>query len=359
MAWYEIGRSPRDSTTTWEFWKWNGPGPRHDPRSFIADGRRDIASVVYPLIGPYNSWSRAVIRYHLRTARAVGVRAMFVDWYGQGSRVDERLPVLLDEAERAGLRIAICYEEKLNFFPEYRQLASRAEVEDNVTRDLRYILARYGSHPAYLKRNGKPFVFQFNAWGSSEKLGIHALSPAEFARVFRRLGRPLTYGRQNLDERYHPRIPSAFTWWSWTYSELEQFGQRAGWLRDRGRLEFFMSMIAPGFDDTGVWGWGGGPRQSSQYGAPVLAETTARAVTGDPEIVQIVTWNDFPEGTPVEPTLEYGFSWLDAIETWWGKATGRPVDLDDNRRAFREYLATCAPQECAEIPARAYDALTQ
>lgn len=354
MAWFETGRSPENRERTWEFWRWEGAGPRHDPRRRRRDGRRDIASVLYPLIGPYASWSRAVVRYHLETARAAGISVLLVDWYGARSRVDERMPLLLNEAARLGMRVAICYEEKINFFPEHRALSSRQAVIESVVADLDYVLSRYGRHPGYLRRGGVPFVFQFNAWGSSAILGHHGLTPAEFVHVFHRLQGPLVYGRQNLDERYHPTLSAAYTWWVWTYSDLEVFAQRAEWLSARGRLGFFMSMVSPGFDDTGVWGWGEGPRRSTEYGASVLAATTARALIGAPEMVQVVTWNDFPEGTAVEPTVEHGFAWVDALERWWGGATGRPVNLADNRGPFLRYLRRCSREQRAEIPVAAF-----
>ena len=58
----------------------------------------------------------------------------------------------------------------------------------------------------------------------------------------------------------------------------------------------------------------------------------AMSSVGNPELIQIVTWNDWQEGTAVEPSREHGFRYLDAIESWWGRLTGRPVDLVDNRK---------------------------
>src|SRR5690242_13208583 len=68
MPWY--------STRNWTHWKWSGGGPSHDPNHTLPDGRRDIASVQYPLIGPYDSSSPAVIRYHLATPPAPGISAV-------------------------------------------------------------------------------------------------------------------------------------------------------------------------------------------------------------------------------------------------------------------------------------------
>src|SRR5579883_442781 len=60
VDWFQVEKSPTDATPTWTHWKWDGNGPHHDPEQRRPNGLRDIASVYYPLIGPYRSWSRAV-----------------------------------------------------------------------------------------------------------------------------------------------------------------------------------------------------------------------------------------------------------------------------------------------------------
>jgi hypothetical protein len=59
----------------------------------------------------------------------------------------------------------------------------------------------------------------------------------------------------------------------------------------------------------------------------------------------------------VEPTRDNGYWYLDAIETWWGARTGRPVDLEDNRRPFLDYVGACSPEERDELPPAPYDSL--
>jgi hypothetical protein len=45
-----------------------------------------------------------------------------------------------------------------------------------------------------------------------------------------------------------------------------------------------------------------------------LRETLARGMTNASAIVQVVTWNDFGEGTMVEPTAEYGYQDLGIVQ---------------------------------------------
>ncbi|MDB5325876.1 MAG: hypothetical protein JWM57_1445 [Phycisphaerales bacterium] len=357
MAWYgtswsknhrlETASAPK--AETWTHWKYAGKGPPHDPDQKLADGHRDIASVVYPLIGAYDSGSPAVVRYHLEAMRAVGISGITFLWYGPGSLTDQHLPLLLKEADRLGMRVAITYEEKVNF-PPYRQPANRAEIVKMATADLAYICRTYGDHPAYLRRRGLPVIAQFNGYGKDETLGNHILSAAEWEQVFHTLPRKVAYIRQNLDEAYHPLVAGAYVWWNegdWPM----RFAKRAAELRDARQLGFFMSMVCPGFNDTGVWGWGPGPRVSHDYGMKVLRTTEDHALVDQPELVQLVTWNDFNESTCFEPTVQHRFEFLEELGRWWSRSTHRQVDLEGLPRAFADYRQNCSPTERAEIPA--------
>jgi hypothetical protein len=42
--------------------------------------------------------------------------------------------------------------------------------------------------------------------------------------------------------------------------------------------------------------------------------TFQKALERKPDIIQIVTWNDYGEGTNIEPTLEYSMQYLEMIQ---------------------------------------------
>src|SRR6185295_355852 len=77
----------------------------------------------------------------------------------------------------------------------------------------------------------------------------------------------------------------------------------------------FISGAFPRFHDiyqkAGVrnyWGYLG------DRNGDTFRETLSRAMTNSSSIVQVVTWNDFGEGTVVEPTKEYGYRDLGIIQ---------------------------------------------
>ena len=73
----------------------------------------------------------------------------------------------------------------------------------------------------------------------------------------------------------------------------------------------------PGFDDSGVAGWGGANpacvRVLDNLGGAFFDATAAEALARDLDWVQVVTWNDWPEFTAVEPT--YNPVWVLAIRS--------------------------------------------
>lgn len=108
----------------------------------------------------------------------------------------------------------------------------------SAVKDLTYIIDQYTSHPAWLRRGGLPFLYQFNGWGTGP-LGPKYLTPAEWKSVFAKLPRPVVYARQNLDESYHPPIQGAYVWWTPDTEWLDRFPRRASEMVREGRLDFF------------------------------------------------------------------------------------------------------------------------
>ena len=55
----------------------------------IIDGKRDIASYYYPLIGPYATNDDRVLDYHFELMKLAKVDGIILDWYGEvGSNGD-------------------------------------------------------------------------------------------------------------------------------------------------------------------------------------------------------------------------------------------------------------------------------
>ena len=93
-----------------------GRWPMKTRTLFLPNGRRQIASWFYPMIGPYASSDRDVIDYHLLLMKYAGIDGVIVDWYGTHNVLDYPLvkrntDSLFNRIPDAGLQFGICYED--------------------------------------------------------------------------------------------------------------------------------------------------------------------------------------------------------------------------------------------------------
>ncbi|MEM0483724.1 MAG: endo-1,3-alpha-glucanase family glycosylhydrolase, partial [Pyrobaculum sp.] len=293
---------------SWIHWTWSG---RHPSR--VINGRRVIASAHYPLIGPYDSRDPRVIKYHITISKHAGIDAFAIDWYGPGSFEDSSIELYLSIAEEMGFKIAIEYEPKIRM--EWGS-GTRSDRIAQVIYDLRYILSKYAKHPAYLKINGKPVIFYF--WPSM-------LTVREWYYVFQKL-REEGYEAVHIAEGVNPLLLTHFTGiYEWQPLWIEAAGITS-WdrlreiskiLREYASLypgRVFLAGVWPGFNDEGVNGWGYGARRylGGERFNGTLYENQWRVVLEErPHAVVITTFNDWNEGTEIEPSLEYGFKFME------------------------------------------------
>jgi hypothetical protein len=78
----------------------------------------------------------------------------------------------------------------------------------------------------------------------------------------------------------------------------------------------FVSSAFPRFHDIYAQAGGTSFGYLADNNGITFQETLARAATNSSAIIQIVTWNDFGEGTIVEPTQEYGYRDLGMIQDY-------------------------------------------
>jgi len=329
MPWFRAEKS--DSGMVWDHWQWYGKGKKHDPDTVLENGHRDIASVYYPLIGPYDGRDPAVLEYHMLTAKAAGIDGFIADWYGPDGYTDTVFTEMVKAAERYGMKVAICLEEKTFF----NGAKVRGDGLDTMERQIRYVLDHHARSPAYLRVNGAPVFLIFDSYGSGA-LGPSNLSPQEFRDVQSRFTNQILLARGHYEEPYLGAV-DAFYGWCGDAQYRRDFYEKAKAAHETHQLKSVIGGASPGFDDSGVNGWGNGARFTDRRGTKEYEESWADILKYRPEAVQIVTWNDFQEGTTIEPSEQYGFSFLDLTEQFVQQFTGREANLGDNTWPFHVY----------------------
>jgi hypothetical protein len=345
----------RDVSGNWRNWEWLGNGPKHSPDNVLANDRRDICSVFYPMIGPYDSSRPEVMEYHILTALAAKIDGFFIDWYGIPSVEEQLFTPLLDMADRFGFKMCICFEDKAMFGYNY-SVKTRDEAVQNAITNLRYILEKHAQKPSYLRIDGKPVVINFN-WHEpmdSVRPHAHGFSAAEWERILAEVRKTSDIYfvhdyHCNRKEQYWDVSDNMYPWLDVNGECLDQFLAEVQRRRADGRIEFVTTLAYPGFDNTGVWGWGDGPYVTPREDGAFYERSLGLAMSNDVRFLQIATWNDFGEGATIEPTLDYGFKYLELTEQYsaglkglesdGGKALPIPLTIYRGRVAVNELRA--------------------
>jgi hypothetical protein len=304
-------------------WGWHWTMNHFNPDVIDASGERQIASWYHPLIGPYDSADPVVLEYHVLLMKLAGVDGVIVDWYGRDNHLDyainnERSAGIFKFTRKAGLKFALCYEDRtvLQQITDGALAATNAIAHAQQT--MLYVQSNYFGNPAYLRWSNQPVLLNFGPQ--------YFKSSEQWERIFSRL-EPTNQPAFFTEDTRLPAGVGAFNWppmWLslapgargvLSLAALDNY--LANFEQNASAWPAFISSAFPRFHDiyqpAGVrdyWGYLGDRKGDT------LRNTLSRALTNNSAMVQIVTWNDFGEGTMIEPTVEYGFRDLGIIQDY-------------------------------------------
>lgn len=301
MPWFS---APAGGNGSWGYhWKMN----TKNPNTILANGRRDIASWFYPLIGPYSSFDQDVIDYHFLLMKYAGIDGILADWYGQHNVYDypgiktntdalfSRLP------NSNGLEFAICYEDAtLNSVLTVKGLDKVTAAQE----DLTFLQSAYFKSPNYIKMDNKPLLLCFGPQGLT--------NAADWTSAFSVLTtKPFFLTLQDHQNLAGSNASGSFAWVQNTNTtNLQNF-------YTKNPAETSFGGAYPGFRD--FYSEGGAGSTLFFIDHPNTLQTTLKLSSDNSaKYVQLITWNDFGEGTMIEPTQDYNFESLEAVQKYTG-----------------------------------------
>lgn len=292
---------------------WNGPDASHHPDQLGPDGLPDIWSHYHPLIGPYDSTDPDVLECHLLQMKLAGIDGVIADWYGIGATADyplthEATRALFAATVRCGMKFAACYEDRsVKLMVEWNHLRPEA-VTNHLAATFQWMHEEWFGSPAYQRIHGRPLVLNFGP--------VYLQQPEVWQAAMAALPeRPALFGLHHLWRR--AGADGGFTWvhrdpWEGT-PPPQQILNRIGEV-----FTYFSSNVNevivsafPGFNDVYAHE---NHHEIDHRGGQTLRETLTVAMAGPWPLIQVVTWNDYGEGTMIEPTHEFGYSFLEIIQ---------------------------------------------
>jgi hypothetical protein len=249
--------------------------------------------------GPYTSSDRATVERQVAQAQAAGIDALIQSWYGPqtaGNQTEANFRTLLDVAGARGFRAAVDFETDGPFFPD------RAAVTDA----LRTLLATHAQHPAYLRYQGKPVVFFWREgrFGVDEWAAIRAQVDPAHKSLWIAEGVDIAY--QAVFDGHHLY---SVAWSPDVQQTLADWGFRVRrYAAQNGVERLWVATAMPGYDDTRTDrpdAFAVTRRAGDYYRA-----TWAAAVASRPDWIVITSFNEWVEGTMIEPSVTYGDLYL-------------------------------------------------
>jgi hypothetical protein len=257
---------------------------------------RDISSDYYPVLGAYSAVDPAAVAQHFAWLREAGIGVVASSWWGKGTREDRAIRVLLDVGEEYGIQVAFHIEPY------------GGRTADRVAGDIAYLYERYGDHPAFFRSTEttrwstgdqpKGLFFIWSSTVPNEQIGyveadywrdmmdqIHGLPDGGLVIADTPSGNWIDGG--HFDGLYN-------------YATLEE-SPDFGWARTLPPDAWYVPSVIPGFSvkrlsdaSTATTDRNGGATYQRQWSA-------ALGTGVEPRIVSITSFNEWHEGTQIEP----------------------------------------------------------
>jgi len=254
---------------------------------------------------PYASSDPAAIERHVLWARQAGIDGLVQSWYGpqvENNQTETNFAVLLDVAARHGIAAAVDFEVTSPFI----------HSEADVVAALQHLLAVHAAHPAYLRVGGRPVVFFWR----QERYPV-----ATWASIRNQVDPDRTslwiMEGVNLDylEVFDGNHLYSVAWDPEPEGTLVRWGQRIrDWDAAHGAIRYWVATVMPGYDDRVT----GRPDAfvRDRAGGAYYRRCWEGAIQSGADWVVITSFNEWMEGTQIEPSVAYGELYLDLTREW-------------------------------------------
>ena len=323
-------------------WGWHWTMNQFDPDKTGKDDLPEIAAHFHPLIGLYDSNDPHALECHLQQMKLAGIDGVIIDWYGTKDANDyamlHRNTVrLIKHLRIAKMKYAICYEDQtLKHMINQKTIAQKDALP--VGREsFQWMDANCFGDPLYVTIEGKPLLAVFGPQYFEKEQWVELRKGLKHS--------PMILSLPHVQEKYG--LDGVFGWapvWGGQPIAFETWNGYLDRLYSRPNPESNIAIAFPGFVDiydvAKVQPTHG---TIAHDGGKTLQHTFQRAIKSGSAIVQIATWNDYGEGTMIEPTHENGYRDLEYLQT--AIDSDSAYDAEDLQLPARLYLGRKASKE--------------
>ncbi len=252
-----------------------------------------------PTLGNYSSDDSAVMLQHIVWAKQAGLNGFIVSWKNTPI-LDSRLKQLVKLADQQNFKLAVIFEGL--------DVNRNPIPLDQISSGLDYFIQNFASDPAF-QIYDKPLVIWSGTWqftpqqiqsitsGRRDKLLI--LGSEKSTDAFRKIA-DLVDGDAYYWSSVNPDTYNGY--------QLKLQGMSAAVHAKHG---VWIAPAAAGFDAQAI----GGTTVVDRKNGDTLRTEMNVAVQSNPDIIGVISWNEFTENSYVEPSQKYGHQYLDVLSS--------------------------------------------
>lgn len=268
----------------------------------LANG--NLASHYTPLTGAYSSTDVDILDYQCLLMKYSGIDGVIIDWCGSANKndyptIEKGTAAMVNATRKAGLKFAICYDEQTAL-----NAGTYPDVNDAVVQgrlDMTYLQNNYISKSNYLMEKGSPVLLIF---GPARVTGV-----SDWATILFPLKNVLVaaLNPSAMNSNTQKDSPGTFLW----VNPNPDYSAVSSWTP-------YLGDAMPGFWDVYKEHGGTSYTTYDREGGALFTHQLSAAKDAGLKYLQISTWNDYGEGTTIEPTSEYQYKYLTLLQQFTG-----------------------------------------
>jgi hypothetical protein len=262
----------------------------------------------------YNSDDPATIARHIQMAHDIDLDGFLLHWFGPGDRTDRNFETLLARSQWRDFTSTIVFSYHI-----WHALPN--PTRQNIVEAIRYVMARYSDQPNFLRLENKPVLFFIDVYRTPG-----GQTPQQFWAAVRDEVDPQRQAwwiAEGLDPSYLTVFDGLFVFkithadYPNDYLKASRWAKRVReWAQQTGQPKLWLATISPGWDDLRAGCRAdvrvpNTPHRRDREDGALYQATFDAALQSNPDWLLLSSFNEWVEGTYIEPSVQYGDKYLE------------------------------------------------